>query len=349
MRDPMDAAGVALDDLPLSVPSLLALLGGEFAAARLTAVRQVALRSRNRLYRLQLAGAPQERLVLKVARQEGDRFWEHHLRREYWLLELLARFWPGGAPRPFASAAGQGWGLLVVEDVGATTLAEQVDRAPMDRDVLRTILEKLAELHAVLRDRQPIFYRVCMSIELDRVTGQSLQARAMVAQERRDPAINGRDRPAVRQALQRYGEQVIRPLLRAPRQMIHNSLAPLNVVLGPTPRFVDWETMAYAAPEFDLADLLRYPGINLPWPALDTLVAKVFGPRVEPERLRLAALTRALDYAGANAQQAARGRHEGDDAYARTAQQRRNWYEAEAHALAADLGLTRVLQALLDA
>jgi aminoglycoside phosphotransferase (APT) family kinase protein len=308
----------------------------------------VALRSRNRLYRLRLAGAIEQQLILKVVRQEGDRFWEHHLRREYWLLELLARFWPGGAPRPFAMAAGQGWGVLVAEDVGATSLAEQVRCSRLDSGLLRSILEKLAELHAVLRAQQPIFYRVCRSIELDRVTAQSLRARAVVAGERwRAGVRQGPDRLAPGSVLQAYAEQVARPLTRAPRQMIHNSLSPLNVVLGPAPRFVDWETMAYAAPEFDLADLLRYPDIDLTWPAIDALATGVFGRSIDPERLRLAALARAVDYAGVNAQQAERSRRDGDEGHAQTAEGRRDWYRAEADTLAGDLGLTWVLQALL--
>jgi aminoglycoside phosphotransferase (APT) family kinase protein len=130
--------------------------------------------------------------------------------------------------------------------------------------------------------------------------------------------------------------------------MIHNSLSPLNVVLGATPRFVDWETMAYAAPEFDLADLLRFPTTGLTWPVVDQLVDTYFRANIHPERLRLAALARAIDYAGATAQQAARSREGGDTATATLLQGSSAWYLGEARTLAGELGLTGLLQSVTD-
>jgi hypothetical protein len=335
--------------LPISWESLQALLGNEFRHARLTGIARVALRSRNHLYRLRLEEAAAASLVVKLVRQTDDRFWEHHLRREHWVLELLERFWPGGAPRPFAAAFGHGWGLLIMEDVGAVSLAEalgeqQASLGGEPAPPLHATLERLAGLHALLRAQHRPFSRVCRSIELDRITAASLLARMRVAARRlrASAATPEADVPFLPPAIRGYAEHVIRPLVRGPRHMIHNSLSPLNVVLDPAPRFVDWETMALAAPEFDVADLLCYPAVDLPWPAIDRLVAATFGTGIDAGRLRLAALARALDYAGSNAQQAARSQAAGDRAHAATAAARRDWYLREYQRLAADLGLRGV-------
>jgi hypothetical protein len=340
--------------LPLPWESLLTLLGGEFRGGRLTLLTGVALRSRNRLYRLTLEGAPVGSVIVKVVRQEDDRFWEHHLRREHWLLELLERFWPGGAPRPFAAAFGQGWGLIVMEDVGAASLAERLEEGPASGDrprtPLRDVLSQVAELHGVLRAEHRIFHRVCRSVELDSITAASLLARVRVARGRlQDDRAGLAAEPALSPSiLKGYTEGVVRPLVSGRRQMIHNSLSPLNVVLGrASPRFVDWETMAYAAPEFDLADLLCYPGVNRPWPDLDRMVAVAFGPTIDPARLRLAALARTLDYAGSNAQQAARSDKAGDTAHALLASARRDWYLGQGRMLAEELGLKALVDIIM--
>jgi Ser/Thr protein kinase RdoA (MazF antagonist) len=340
--------------LPLPWESLRALLGEEFGDARLASVARVALRSRNALYRARLDDAPYQSVVVKVVRQEDDRFWEHHLRREHWLLQLLARFWPGGAPRPFAAAMGVRWGLLVMEDVGTVSLAERLGGGapagePWEASLLGDALARLTELHALLRQEHRLFQRVCRSVELDRVTATSLRARLRVAHARLGGDGPG---PATAAALplavlQRYTERVVRPLLSGRRQMIHNSLSPLNIVLGPAPRFVDWETMAYAAPEFDVADLLRYPATNIPWPAVDQLVAAALGPTFDPVRLRLAALARSLDYAGSNAQQAARSRDAGDAGHEALATARRDWYLREGQTLAEELGLAGLVERIV--
>ena len=346
------------EPLPLSRTSVLALLGSEFRHARWLGVTPVALRSRNHIYRLELRDAPQTRLILKLVRQEADPFWQHHLRREHWLLELLQRFWPDGSPRPHAAAFGQGWGLLVMEDVGELSLAEALGRsvpdAPADpaldggraSSLLLPTLERLAALHAMLRTQHRVFYRVCQSVELDRVSAASLLSRIRVAQGRfgSTERRSGTDISLPPGVLRQYCDRVLRPLLAAPRQMIHNSLSPLNVIIGPPPRFVDWETMAYAAPEFDLADLLRFPATDLAWQVVDHLVATYFGSTIQVERLRLAALSRAIDYAGATAQQAVRGREAGDMTRAALLQSSSEWYLHEARTLAGDLGLAGVLR-----
>lgn len=343
--------GTATTDLPLTWAALRQLLGAGFRAAHLTSTARVVLRSRNQLYRLTLDAAPVDSLVLKLVRTADDRFWEHHLRREHWVLELLARFWPGGAPRPFAAAFGQEWGLLVMEDVGLVSLAELLGQhRPDDGEaLLLPALQRLAQLHTVLRGQQRIFQRVCHSAELDRITAASLLARLRVAHGRLLTAqqIQASASTPPPSVLHEYTERVVRPLMRGPRQMIHNSLSPLNVVLGPTARFVDWETMALAAPEFDIADLLRYPTAAMPWPAVDRMVLAVFGPHLDLVRLRLAALARALDYAGSNAQQAAQRRIAGDPAHAALADARRAWYSQEARTLAMELGLASLADAVV--
>lgn len=330
--------------LPLSARSLLALLDAEGGA--ITAVAPIAQRSRNRLYRLTLDAAPLAGCILKVVRQTDDPFWDHHLRREHWLLNLLARLWPGGAPRAYAAAFGPGWGLLLSEDAGSRSLAELAASAAGEGDSaalleqVAAVVARVAALHAALRAHERVFRRVCASVELDRITSSSLMARLRVARER---LAGERSLPLPRPLRDRYSEEIIRPLVAGRRQMIHNSLSPLNVVLGATPRLVDWETMAYAAPEFDLAELLRYPGLGLDWQAVEALVQPAFGAAVAPSRLRLAALTRAIDYAGSNALQRRRALAEGDVERAAQTSKRLRWYLDEAEALAAAIGVADVL------
>lgn len=370
------------DDVPLPSAALITLLGDNFQQARWLAATRVALRSRNRLYRIHLTDAPQASVILKLVREQDDIFWQHHLRREHWLLELLQRFWPGGAPRPYALVIGHGWGLLMMEDVGDVSLAEALGgsaRAAAERPrqeartestdspvasggddpvetnataqvaLLAPVLDRLADLHRTLAAQERIFRRVCQSIDLDRITAPSLLARARVSQARlREDTLSGAGRlPLTAGSVRAYADQVIRPLMTGPRQMIHNSLSPLNVVLGPTLRLVDWETMALAPPEFDIADLLRYPGIRVPWRTLDHLVGQAFGSQVDLTRLRLAALARTVDYAGSNAHQVLRSREAGDDANAVTAGGRRDWYLAEARTLAGDLGVASTMHDLI--
>jgi hypothetical protein len=221
-------------------------------------------------------------------------------------------------------------------------------RAP---PTLLAALERLADLHATLRAHRLPFQRTCHSVDLDRVNRASLLARLQVVRSRLLGAPDPRDRSARPDlsgaVLRAYTAEVIRPLLRGHRQMIHNSLSPLNVVLGPSPRFVDWETMALAAPEFDVAELLRFPGMGLTWPETDALVREVFEGEVDAERLRLATLTRALDYAGTNAKEYQRSQAEGDGAYGALVCARRTWYLEEARAIAAELGLAPLLGAIL--
>lgn len=349
------------DALPLAPGAVLALLGNEFRQARWVGVAPVALRSRNRLYRVELADAPQSRLILKFVRREDDPYWQHHLRREHWLLELLQRFWPAAAPRPYAAAFGQGWGLLAMEDVGERSLAEafgtSVPGTAADialgggrvSSPLLSAVDRLAALQALLRRQHRVFFRVCQSVELDRINASVLLDRLRVAQRRFGSAEGGSGTPRTLPpaVLRQYQERVVRPLLASPRQMVHNSLSPLNVVLGPTPRFVDWETMAYAAPEFDLADLLRFPTTNLAWPVVDQLVATAFGPAIDPLRLRLAALARSLDYAGSNAQQAAKSHDAGDTGHELLATARRDWYLQEGKTLAEELALAGLMDSIV--
>lgn len=370
------------EDVPLLPATLLTLLGGDFQQARWITTSRVALRSRNRLYRLHLADAPSASVILKLVRQDSDRFWQHHLRREHWLLELLQRFWTAGAPCPYAMVVGPGWGLLMMEDVGEVSLADALGgralaagghsagdmqvgpsnpsaasksnvlvdaSASLQVALLTPVLVRLADLHHTLAAQQQIFRRVCQSIDLDRITAASLLARVRVAHRRlSEEGAPGGDRlPLTQGSTRAYVDAVIRPLMTGQRQVIHNSLSPLNVILSPAPRIVDWETMALARPEFDVADLLRYPAVNLPWTTLDHMVEAAFGGRIDLTRLRLAALSRAIDYAGSNAQQARTSRKAGDVAHAVTAANRRDWYLAEARRLAADIGLATTLRDML--
>jgi len=298
-------------------------------------------------------------------RRANDPFWDHHVRREHRVLELLDRFWPGGAPDPFAAAFGSGWGFLITEDVGGASLAEALEMtgssthehggAAITPSAVATplshSLDRLADLHASLRGNRVPFYRTCYSVDLDRISETSLLSRLRVARSRLMglPAADELAAPGPYRAAERaYVAGVIQPLLRGPRQMIHNSLSPLNVVLGPAPRFVDWETMTLAAPELDIAELLRYPGVRLSWGQTDACVRSAFGGRIDPGRLRAAALARAADYAAANAKARDAAIEAGDRGLEAECRSRRDWYLAELRGVAEELMLGSALEVLIS-
>ncbi len=350
--------------LPFSEASLLALLGDDFSHARISGATPLAQRSRNRLLRLSLDNAPCDRLILKLVRRANDPFWDHHVRREHRVLELLDRFWPGGAPRPFAAVFGGGWGFLLTEDVGGASLAEALEMTGASTDEhggavitpsavaapLGHSLDRLADLHASLRGNRLPFYRTCYCVDLDRISENSLRSRLRVARSRLLGALAAEEQAArapYRAAERAYVAGVVQPLLRGPRQMIHNSLSPLNVVLGTAPRFVDWETMTLAAAELDIAELLRFPGAGLSWPQTDDCVRTAFGDQIDPGRLRAAALARAVDYAAANAKARDAAIEARDRAMEASCRSRRDWYLAELREVAEELQLGSALEVLI--
>ncbi len=293
------------DDLSflLSDPEIMHLLGIPGPLQADVKVLPLGRFSRNEVYRL-VDPQRTKSVIIKIVRKETDRFWEHHVRREHWLLRLLEHCAPELAPRPYAVAINREWGILSMEMCAGDNLADLLEHtatALARQSLLAEALGVLAILHRILLENREIFERVVSSIQLDEVTPVTLQARFHIALQRLFPSAKGdiealwHSRGALTDRL--FGSQV---------QVIHNSLVPLNILKEEKyVRFIDWETAAVAAPEWDLADLLFNPFTALsPDAALD-LIAHSYRGLWDEQRTLVAGLLRSLDYAASATQQAA--------------------------------------------
>ncbi|GAC1399645.1 MAG: hypothetical protein NVSMB52_13210 [Chloroflexota bacterium] len=311
----MNTSGQSAISLPATHEALLSafLSTGQHHNVHIVAADKVSTGSRNSLLRLTLDGLEHDHrstLIAKHVARETDPFFAHHLRREERILDLLHRFAPGLAPRCVGlllQPTDQGW--LLMEDVGCRSLAVAlVSTHPNDGTALiHDATRQLRRLHDVLQEHHSPFFRTCYAVDLDRLTRTSLRSRFQVAWKRLSTHVAAPSEPPP--GLIHAWLDIMRPLLDSPRQLIHNSLSPLNIVVrddgGMT--LVDFETMTVAAPEFDTAELLRQPFQPLTWD--DTLrLASAQGLRDTAhvsDRLHLASLSRALDYAGSNVRQLA--------------------------------------------
>jgi len=324
---------------------------------RIIAADRVSTGSRNSLLRLALDGLQDDglsTLIVKHVTRETDPFFAHHLRREERLLDLLHRFAPGLAPRCVGlllDPTEHGW--LLMDDVGRRSLADELISTDPDTGVtlMQDATARLRLLHDILREHHGPFYRTCYAVDLDRLTSVSLRSRLRVAWKRLSthPGTPSEPSPSLTQAWM----DILRPLLGQPRQLIHNSLSPLNIVLrdGGGMTLVDFETMTLGAPEFDTAELLRQPFRPLTWD--DTLrIASAHGLQDAShvgDRLHLASLSRALDYAGSNARQLARQSERGAlPETKKQTQARLHWYCAEVSTLIDTWPALAPLQALIE-
>ena len=205
------------------------------------------------------------------------------------------------------------------------------------------------------------FYRTIQSIDLDRLNAPTFMRRLDVALGRvwhlRSRAAGGAvpalPFPADLTALARaavpagfraaYRRQVVRPLLTAPRGIVHNSFSPQHVILRApdAAALIDFETVALGAAQIDLAELLEAPAVCLAAKERLELVARYYrakaaaGARRDawPEFERVyhcAAIARSLDYAGTTALRHLQFTARGDAAAAAEALARRDVYLARA-------------------
>lgn len=339
-------ADAPADDLDPVRGFLRARFGG---GAEIVGAERVGTASRNRLVRIALAqGSEPRTLIVKSTSKHSDVHFAHHLRREERLLDLLARFAPGLAPRCVGlilDPAERGW--LILEDVGGESLADRLAGREPSAGVteLEAALARVRDLHHALREQRAPFYRTCFAIDLDRFTAQSLTSRFIVAW-RRLAGIAG-SMPDPPPAARRAWSAQMAPLLAAPRQMIHNSLSPLNVVVDPRagPRIVDLETMTLGPACIDVAELLRQPFGPIDWETTARLASVA---DADLRALRLAALARSLDYAGSNARQI-RQDDTGQGPVHAGLRRRLRWYCDEARELLEGLACLRPLGDLLAA
>jgi hypothetical protein len=287
--------------------------------------------SRNRVERVSFVDGTTA--ILKWYEPAVDRFWDHRFRREEKVLSLLAGVEPRVAPAPLAGfIASGGPAALLMEDAGRTSLADALSTGAVS---WAGAAEFACRLRAAMDAVAQPLRRTAMSIVLDRLTAGSLISRLNVASRR----MTGRGVPV---AVEREYTGFVRPLLAAPRGPVHNSLSPLNVVAGDAGlRAIDWETVAWASPAWDWAELLRAPYAALP---LDEAVATAGARGIEAEVFCRAALCRHLDSLATVRLRrdafVADGRADRSAEYARRAA----FYAADIRALAQRLGAPAALQ-----
>lgn len=263
--------------------ALAALLGRSVENAR-----PLGAESRNAVARVTLDGG--ERAILKFYDPATDPHAANRFRREEKILALLKDAAPPVAPRAlggFLPASGPA--MLLMEDAGEASLADALldGRARWDEAV-----EFLTRLHAEMARRHGPLLATAMAVELDRVSAHTLARRFEIATRRvlgREPA------PEATGALVEF----LSPVLDAPGAMIHNSMSPLNIVVGPDGlRAIDWETLTLASPLWDWAELLRAPYRPMALDAAEQTVAAALRDNGAIGLYRRAVLSRHMDSLG---------------------------------------------------
>ena len=221
----------------------------------------------------------------------------------------------------------------MLEDLGDRPLHVELDGADLDGRMrrLRQGVDLLVRFHRLTDKFSGIFRAICQSSILDRINSGTLLKRFDVAGERLAPDLPGRDPGKIRADFHRH---VVRPLLSGPRRVIHNSFSPLNLCVldDGSLRVLDLETVAIGPAELDLAELLSYPGPDLGdgenelRDRYDRAIAARERGADSGRRLQLAAIVRALDYAGTLSVRRRRFEESGLDDLARVQDERRAEY-----------------------
>ena len=315
--------------------------------------------SRHSIWRITApATAPGPRsYVVKSYHRDSDKYFDHRFRREERILDLAGRYAPGLAPSVHGGAIIEGRSAyLVLEDLGDRPLHVDLDGADVGGRMrrLRLAVDLLARFHRLTDEYSVILRAVCQSSILDRINTHTLLKRFDVACDRLASNTSSQDTSGVRDEFHR---SVIRPLLRGPRRVIHNSFSPLNICMleDGSLRVLDMETVAIGPAELDLAELLIYPGPDI-GTGEHALIARYYRAMAvgkpdgdSRERLQLAAIVRALDSAGTLSARGIRFREDGLDDLASTQEDRRVRYLREALDRASEIELpTNLVQWLVS-
>lgn len=263
--------------------SLRALAG--MAGSAVVSVQPMSTESRNSLWRVTLDG-PVSRAILKAYDPATDPHAANRFRREEKVLTLLATAQEPVAPRVLAGMiAPSAPSLLLMEDAGNMTLADAL--MEMGPGVWTEAVAFAKRLHGEMaRIRHPLF-RTAMAISLDRISTPVLVTRFRIAAQR----LVNRETPY---GIRREYRDLMTPMRTAHKAMIHNSLSPLNIVLGDSGwRAVDWETLTLASPVWDWAELLRSPFCPLSYAESLDIAVEATGD--EAGLFHRAVLSRCLD------------------------------------------------------
>lgn len=268
--------------------TIVSMVGNGFD--RVEAFESIATGSRNILQRVELGNASgaSETAVLKWYLPDLDVFFEHRYRREEKILALLNLWFPQRVPKVYGGIIVPGRvGILILEDLGSDLLEDNLaKKSPEERHtVLSQAIDMLVELHTVTQSYYTPFFRICYSIELDRLTLRTYARKLRIALNRLihfygivkgmigdGPIADELGIPRLElikcdvrwgSIRDSYNTAVIRPLIDWPRGIIHNSFSPSHLLLhNGRLKVIDFETMTVGAAQVDLAEFLRHPSIN---------------------------------------------------------------------------------------
>ena len=298
----------------------------------------VAADARHEIWRL---GSGPASLIAKVYRPAVDRYYHHRWRREERALDLLSRQAPGLAPGPHGAVlAPDAFAAVVMQDLGAGSLAERLETADAREraGLLDCAVDALAAFRDVASRHQGMLRALAYQSDLDRITRDTLQRRLAIAAARLGDPSTAPEPDAAPRALapdlpwRDLEAGVVKPLIRAPRRVVHNGFSPLNLMPRPGGRLavIDWETLAVASPALDAADLLTFPSFALSADAIEDRAARLAGESNAAGSIQVfwaAAAERSLTYAATAAVRERRGQGDRASTYAA----RRRWYRRVFH------------------
>ena len=257
-------------------------------------------------HRLWLVESQPHPIVVKGYLPEIDVYYAHRWRREERALDLLHRYAPGLAPEPLAAAHAPGqWAALAMQYVGRRSLADGLP-ANSDADCTQALH---AALHAYGRFQEitaqfgSMLRALAYQSDLDRITRGTLERRYASAFVRlpdptASPSPTASPRRTSPNAPWDLVDSLIKPLLHAPRRIVHNGFSPLNLIWNDDRLVViDWETLAVAPPEIDFADLLTFPDWDSPDRMADRSAAVIADHGLRLNAFWAAAAERSLTYA----------------------------------------------------
>ena len=264
---------------------------------------RLATDSRHQIWYIQAEPAA---IIVKAYLPNIDPYYAHRWRREERALDLLNRHAPGLAPEPLAAVyASKRWAALAMQHVGDVTLANtlaahNVRSHPQELEAALATLEQMRETTTRLRS---MFRTLVYESDLDRITRSTLERRYAAAFVRMNdpnaqPEPTSRPRQIAPNAPWDLLGPLMTPLIKTPRDVIHNGFSPLNLVWNQNRLvIIDWETLAVAAAEIDLADLVTFPAWGEPCVMVERSRELIGNLELRPQAFWAAATERSLTYA----------------------------------------------------
>ena len=297
----------------------------------------VAADSRHDIWRIRSGSAS---LIVKVYRPTVDRYYHHRWRREERALDLLSRQAPGLAPEPHgALLAPDAFAAVAMEDMGSESLARVLESADSDEraGLLERAVRALTDYRQAAARNSGMLRALAYQSDLDRITRDTLRRRLAIAAGRLGDPSTAPEPDAAPRALARQlpwrdlEAGIVRPLIHAPRRVVHNGFSPLNLMPRADGRLavIDWETLAVASPTLDAADLLTFPSFALSADAMEDQAARLAGESEaagSPQVFWAAAAERSLTYAATAAVRERRAQATSQSDRASTYASRRRWY-----------------------